>query len=845
MALNPPALASTAASSYLSSASAATTTTSSNPLNPPVFGSTFAAMSAATSLYTDDRSADLERAKSGLSSLEKQMESLLPAQEELRAQRQANEAELAQVTRKKQELTLKLSQASATFEAEQSILKENQAILERERQLVAIGQQELQQAESILAARRAEKEQLLNAVEAVKTELAECNEQIGHVDQMTRQYQEETEKMRPRFAELHAELKKQGNLLDINKQVLTSAQIEYNQLKADTERDEEKLEADKKKLQQLNAQINVQTAINEKERVKLMAAQSALNDVKASISSAIDNLAWLTEQKSSIISQTDSLRDQASALSKQAPASATLAPPSTSVVGPPVTTTNSLTPSLLSTSSPRSRPPAPPPPASKRISSNISKDLLLNIPADQLSTHSESSIVKTPTETSSVVDGGGGGGGATALSQLASKMPSATHDLNVSADQPQPPASLDLSISKVSSKSSGLSLSNGVTTQPLASGPLPPPLPPLSTKPSKGVPSQNSLTILSTIVDEAKPAAVEESNRDVAPSATEPSIPTLDAKTEAPNNNSNMDIHALSFETQKTSTAGVMSDAGLDSLSVISGRQDSIRGGLAALADVDIDAEFKNAFDDKDDSVSGDLAPVVVSTMVNGAAAASSDSNAASDVSTRIDADVGTPTFNLRDDAFTFNPDFGSSASTALSNGFAGFNAPSLATASAAAVSTSVDFAAAFGDFDSAFSTSTQPASSVSPNMTAGGFDDAFSAAFDATPLTLGEAITKPAPEKVDLDALFGSAFGKGSVGEDPSTASDTARGHSSINGFGDTDFSSAFAAVDESSHDVKQAKKLAVGIQESSSELEPAEVPLPLSVLAKVEELLGDEGKY
>jgi hypothetical protein len=126
----------------------------------PIFGSSFLGASTSSSLYTDDRSADLDRAKTSLATLEKQMDALLPAQEELRTKRLANEAELATVTRQKQELTLKLSQASATFEAENAILQENQAILERERQLVAIGQQELAQAESILNARRTEKEQV-------------------------------------------------------------------------------------------------------------------------------------------------------------------------------------------------------------------------------------------------------------------------------------------------------------------------------------------------------------------------------------------------------------------------------------------------------------------------------------------------------------------------------------------------------------------------------------------------------------------------------------------------------------------------------------------------------------
>ncbi|KAJ3324174.1 hypothetical protein HDU76_013467, partial [Blyttiomyces sp. JEL0837] len=211
---------------------------------PSGFGSSAGSMS---SLFNDDRSADLEKAQGELKILEKRFDALAPGQEELRAKRAANEAELKEVTARKQELTLKLSQASATYEAEMAILAENQTFLERERQVVEAGQQDLMQAEHTLQARRLEKEQLMSAIQAVQAEIADCNRQLDEVLSLTKQYQDEINIMRPRFAELHTDLKKQTNLVEINRQVLTAAQLEYQQLKADLQRDEERLEAEKKR----------------------------------------------------------------------------------------------------------------------------------------------------------------------------------------------------------------------------------------------------------------------------------------------------------------------------------------------------------------------------------------------------------------------------------------------------------------------------------------------------------------------------------------------------------------------------------------------------------------------
>ncbi|KAJ1566965.1 hypothetical protein HK405_007718, partial [Cladochytrium tenue] len=262
--------------------------------------SKFLSMSSSNSapgagFLNDDRSSDLEHAKAGLTALERQMDALSPAQEELRAKRLANEEALKEVTRKKQELTLKLSQASATFETESAILAENQSILVREQGQLEIGQQELEQAQQIVDARKNEKDQLMAAIEAVKSELAECNQSLEEVETLSKRYKEETDSMRPRFNELHAELKKQLNLLEINRQVLTSAQLEYEQLRSDLTRDEARLEAEKRRLTQLNTQIAVQTRINEQERAKLMVVQASLKETVGSVTSSTETLSALKE----------------------------------------------------------------------------------------------------------------------------------------------------------------------------------------------------------------------------------------------------------------------------------------------------------------------------------------------------------------------------------------------------------------------------------------------------------------------------------------------------------------------------------------------------------------------
>ncbi|KAJ1547609.1 hypothetical protein HK405_005402, partial [Cladochytrium tenue] len=243
----------------------------------------------------DDRSSDLEHAKAGLTALERQMDAVSPAQDELRTKRLENEEALREVTRKQQELTLKLSQASATFETESAILAENQAILARAQGQLEIGQKEFEQAQQIVGTRRNEKDQLMAAIEAVKSELAECNQSLEEVKALSMRYKVESDSMRPRFNDLHTELKKQLNLLEINRQVLTSAQLEYEQLRSELTRDEARLEAEKRRLVQLNTQIAVQTRMNKQDRTKLMVVQASLKVTVGSVTSSTETLSALKE----------------------------------------------------------------------------------------------------------------------------------------------------------------------------------------------------------------------------------------------------------------------------------------------------------------------------------------------------------------------------------------------------------------------------------------------------------------------------------------------------------------------------------------------------------------------
>ncbi|KAI9353659.1 hypothetical protein BDR26DRAFT_913913 [Obelidium mucronatum] len=239
---------------------------------------------------TDDRSADIANARAQLADLQQKRDVLLPAQEELRAKRAANEVELQKVLLKKQELTLELTQASATFEAETAIHMENLAQLQHEQQLLQLAQMEVDQAKQIVAAKLDEKNQVIAAIEAVKAEIADCKKHLVEMESVTKQYQEEINLMRPRFAEVHADLKKQMNLVEINKQLWTTVTEEHKQLKADLSREELQLDEERRKLSTLSSQVAVQTAINDKEKSKIQTVTASLDEARSLSNSQAQSL---------------------------------------------------------------------------------------------------------------------------------------------------------------------------------------------------------------------------------------------------------------------------------------------------------------------------------------------------------------------------------------------------------------------------------------------------------------------------------------------------------------------------------------------------------------------------
>ncbi|KAJ3258513.1 hypothetical protein HDU77_002238 [Chytriomyces hyalinus] len=262
------------------SITAATPTATSNftfPTNS--LGTTQSPNSSLTNL-SDDRSQEITAAQAQVADLEKRRAMLLPAQEELRAKRAANEIQLQKVNLRKQELILELTQASATYEAEQAILQENMMLLEREQAALAQSQMDVDQAKQIVAAKLDEKNQVLRSIEAVREEMGDCLKSVAEMDRVTRQYQEEITFLRPQFAQVHAELKKHLNQVEINKQLLASVTEEYQRLKMDVSKDEMLLEEEKRNLAMLENRVAVQSAINEKEKAKAQMALMSLSEVK-------------------------------------------------------------------------------------------------------------------------------------------------------------------------------------------------------------------------------------------------------------------------------------------------------------------------------------------------------------------------------------------------------------------------------------------------------------------------------------------------------------------------------------------------------------------------------------
>ncbi|KAJ3130149.1 hypothetical protein HK100_008208 [Physocladia obscura] len=240
-----------------------------------------------SSLNPDDRTADIANARSQVIDLQNKRDLLLPAQQELRAQRAQHEIEFQKVMLEKQELTLALTTASAQYEAESAIYAENAAILAQEQAALEGMRAQVERARQVVAEREEEKRQVIAAIELVKGEIAQSQLHAETLEAQAAALRDEIGVIRPQFMEVHAELQKQKNLVEINKQLLAGVTDEYNTLKSELARESAELETERARANQLATQAAVQGGINERERIKLQSTSQSLNDVRSAPSSPI------------------------------------------------------------------------------------------------------------------------------------------------------------------------------------------------------------------------------------------------------------------------------------------------------------------------------------------------------------------------------------------------------------------------------------------------------------------------------------------------------------------------------------------------------------------------------
>jgi hypothetical protein len=689
-----------------------------------------------TSLVNDDLSSELSKAKSGLSELEKQMEALAPLQEDLRVKRAANEAEIREVNLKRQELTLKLSQAGASYEAEKSFLKEGEATLERERGLLELGKQEVFQAEQFVQSKRLEKEQLLAAIQAAKDELEDCNSKLEKMRVESQQYQSEIDTMKVHFAELNTDLKKQTNMASINQQVLIAAQDEYAQLKSGIQRDEEKLAVEKKRVIQLQNQINVQSAIIEKEKARLSALNSSLTETTA-----------LANQ---LTTELNSSTNQITILTN------TVAPQ-------PITQQQQqLQPSTQQQSSlPRQKPPAPKPPPSKSpLSSELSPKANGTQPpaiSPVLPTSAVPAVV--PSSFVSGID--------------TSSASDAKENASLKSDVSSLVSTSSNPIASNANTNSSFSNLNMIPPKSTVATEAPPPIPPLSTKPRSG--TVQSLDALNT--DSARGLDSDEANRE-AVVATESAVSgaVSDEMNKIVKDKSGAFID-LSIPISNPQVDLVQNEKLISTMSLNSAAP------VSKLADIDVD--FENAFkiDSNQPAVS---APPTLSLLPNksknettmafdstfGIAPSQLPSDAFSNAFNELDAAFASPadsslgnvnqpasvTVAAFDEAFTSTFGEVASSNTNAIAGFEGSFENFLKESGAAKPIDTTDV-----DFDSAFNSGLK-AEVESNGKTTGNTDDFFS--FDEAFGGSGEK-SKAKQQKVEEDVapevkqLVGMGFSK------------------------------------------------------------------------------------
>ncbi|KAI8831555.1 hypothetical protein BC829DRAFT_449352 [Chytridium lagenaria] len=201
-------------------------------------------------LLSDDRTADLERAKAQVAILEKELSALAPLQESLKTRRANYESESAALAKKKQDLNTRFAQIQAEYDAEVRMFKETEDALKRENVVLQSVMAELTEARRLLGERQDRRREITDAILSCKEMVESIRKELEQVTTTADRYRSEIDRMRPELKTVQAELKRQTNVLNVNRQVLTAAEAEYQQIKVEQQ---EVVENEKKRLVALAA----------------------------------------------------------------------------------------------------------------------------------------------------------------------------------------------------------------------------------------------------------------------------------------------------------------------------------------------------------------------------------------------------------------------------------------------------------------------------------------------------------------------------------------------------------------------------------------------------------------
>lgn len=250
---------------------------------------------------------ELKSRKQELKEAEKLFQSLNPAVEQVQAKRAEAEAELKALTDERNQITLKMSQQRALFEAEKQILADTQVVVARERGIVEIARQEVAQAERAVALMTSEKQNIESELANIRQEEEECK-------RLLRDFSEKKSVLRTQLDQLRGDQSSSAKMLEVNQKLLASAQTEYQQIKMDVQGAESRLEYDKTRTQAISNQIAVQSAINDKERIKMKQLNESIASMATSRDALDANLRNLNAENASMISANNSARSSLAAI---------------------------------------------------------------------------------------------------------------------------------------------------------------------------------------------------------------------------------------------------------------------------------------------------------------------------------------------------------------------------------------------------------------------------------------------------------------------------------------------------------------------------------------------------